>query len=88
MLLFCWKGLKSPVLNQSPTMLQAFDGRGFCPHELLQSLVVQLGGKTISIDVEVVDDSIDYNLLLGRIWFYSMTFVTSSVFRCVQFPHQ
>jgi hypothetical protein len=40
MSLDCWKGLKSPTLNQSPTMLRAFDGRGFHPHGLLQSLVV------------------------------------------------
>jgi hypothetical protein len=26
MSLACWKGLKSPTLNKSPTMLRAFDG--------------------------------------------------------------
>jgi hypothetical protein len=54
----------------------------------LQSLVIQLGGKTVSVDVEVVDAPLDYNLLLGRSWFYAMTVIASSVFRCVQFPHQ
>jgi hypothetical protein len=54
----------------------------------LQSLAVQLGGKTISIDVEVVDAPLDYNLLLGRSRFYAMTIVASSVFRCVQSPDQ
>jgi hypothetical protein len=54
----------------------------------LQSLAIQLGGKTVSVDVEVVDAPLDYNLLLGRSWFYAMTVVASSVFRCVQFPHQ
>jgi hypothetical protein len=33
--LACWKGLKSPALNKSPTMLHAFDGRGFHPHGIL-----------------------------------------------------
>ena len=88
MSLACWKGLKSPALNKSPTMLRAFDGRGFHPHGLLQSLPIQLGGKTVTVDVEVVDAPLDYNLLLGRIWFYAMTVVASSVFQCVQFPHQ
>jgi hypothetical protein len=88
MYLSCWKGLKSPTLNKSPTMLHAFDGRGFHPHRLLQSLSVQLGDKTVSVDVEVVNAPLNYNLLLGRSWFYAMTFVASSVFRCVQFPHQ
>jgi hypothetical protein len=40
MSLSCWKGLKSPALNQAPTMLRAFDGKGFCPHGLVQSLDV------------------------------------------------
>jgi hypothetical protein len=69
-------------------MLRSFDGRGFHPHGLLQSLVVQLGSKTVIVDVEVVDAPLDYNLLLGRSCFYAMTVVTSSMFRCVQFPHQ
>jgi hypothetical protein len=83
-----WKGLKSPSLNKSPMMLHAFNGRGFHPHRLLQSLAIQLGGKTIIIDVEVVDAPLDYNLLLKRSWFYAMNSITSSMFRCVQFPHQ
>jgi hypothetical protein len=83
MSLACLKGLKSPALNQSLTMLQAFDGRCFHPHGLLQSLAVQLGGKNITVDVEVVDAPLDYNLLLGRSWFYAMTVVDSSVFQCV-----
>jgi hypothetical protein len=69
-------------------MLRAFDGRGFHPHRVLQSLFVQLGGKTIFVYVEVVDAPLDYNLFLGRSWFYTMTVVASSVFRCVQFPYQ
>jgi hypothetical protein len=88
MYLSCWKGLKSPVLKKSPTMLCAFHGRGFHPHRLLQSLAIHLGGKIVTIDVKVVDAPLNYNLLLGRSWFYAMTSVASSVFRCVQFPHQ
>jgi hypothetical protein len=88
MSLACWKDLKSPTLNKSPTMLHAFDGRGFHPHGLLQSVPIQLGCKIVTIDVEVVDAPLDYNLLLGRSWFYAMTVVASSVFQCVQFPHQ
>jgi hypothetical protein len=44
--------------------------------------------KTIFVDVKVVDAPLNYNLLLGRSWFYAMTIITSLVFRCVQFPHQ
>jgi hypothetical protein len=59
MSLTCWKSLKSPTLNKYPTMLRAFDGRGFHPHGFLQSLPIQLGGKTITVDVEVVDSPLD-----------------------------
>jgi hypothetical protein len=47
-----------------------------------------LGCKAVTVDVEVVDAPLDYNLLLGRSWFYAMTVAASSDFRCVQFPHQ
>ena len=52
-----------------------------------QPLSVDLGGKTISIQVEVVDAPLDYNLLLGRNWFYAMTVLALTVFRILQFPH-
>jgi hypothetical protein len=61
-------------------MLRAIDGQGFHPHGILQSLPIQLGRKTITVDVEVVNAPLDYNLLLGRSWFYAMTIVASSVF--------
>ena len=66
MSLSCWKGLGPPELSKSATMLIAFDGRSFRPHDILPSLKFYLGGKTIVIEVEVVDAPLDYNLLLGR----------------------
>lgn len=68
--------------------MKDFDERGFKPYGILNSLAVELGGKSISIDVEVVDVPLDYNLLLGRSWFYVMTVVTYSIFHTLQFPHQ
>ena len=86
--LSCWKALGSLELVTLPTTLKAFDGQGFQPHGLISALVVELGGKTVSIQVEVVDTPLDYNLLLGRNSFYAMTVVAWTVFRTVQFPHQ
>ena len=80
MSLSCWKGLGSPELSKSATMLTAFDGRSFRPHGILPSLKVCLGGKTIAIEVEVVDAHLDYNLLLGRNWMYNMQAISSSLF--------
>ena len=79
----CWKVLGSPMLSQSATMLIDFDGRSFWLHEILPSLEVQSGVNTITIEVEVVDAPLDYNILLGRNWMYSMQFVSSSLFRVI-----
>ena len=85
--LTCWRALGSPELVTSPMTLKSFDRQGFQPHGLISSLAVELGGKTISIQVEVVDTPLDYNLLLGRNWFYVMSVVASTVFQMVQFSH-
>ena len=88
MLIQCWKSLGSPTLNQSPMILKAFDGRGFHPFGILQDLSIEIEGKTVNLDVEVVDAPLDYNLLLGRSWSYAMNAVVSSVFRLIKFPHK
>ena len=49
MSLSCWKGLGSPEVSKSMTMLNTFDGRYFRPHNILPSLKVHLGGKTVAI---------------------------------------
>ena len=77
----CWRAIGSPEVRKSPTSLKYFDGRGFQPHGLFPVLSFELGGKTISIQVEVVDALLDYNILLGRNWFYAMTTVASTIFR-------
>ena len=80
MSLSCWKGLRSPELSKSTTMLTTFDGRLFRLHEIIPSLKLQLGGKTVVIEVEVVDAPLDYNILLGQNWMYSMKAIASSLF--------
>ena len=67
-----WKALGSPMLATSQTVLKAFDGHLFTPHGILATFPVELGGKTVTIEVEVVNVPLDYNLLLGRFWFYPM----------------
>jgi hypothetical protein len=87
MSLIYWKALGSPTLSQSSTMLTAFDGRSFCPHNILPAFLIHLGEKTIEVDVEVVDAPLDYNLLLERNWTYAMTVLVSSIFHTLCFPH-
>ena len=78
MSLSCWKGLVSPRIFLSQSILKAFDGHVFKPHGIVPSFPVTLGGKTMNVEVEVVDAPIDYNLLLGRSWTYAMEAVPSS----------
>ena len=68
--------------------LKAFDGRTYKPCGIINNLQVELGGKIVSIDVEVVDGPIYYNILLGRPWVYAMTTIVSTYFRMVAFPHK
>jgi hypothetical protein len=65
MSLVYWKYLTSPTLSKSLNMLNSFDGHSFRPHGILPAFLVQLGGKTVEVEVEVVDAHLDYNLLLG-----------------------
>ena len=83
----CWRAIGSTKPTNSPTTLKSFDRKYFQPHGLLPALSIEMGGNISSIQVEVVDAPIDYNLLLGRNWFYAMTTVASSVFCTLQFPH-
>jgi hypothetical protein len=69
-------------------MLTSFDGRSFQPHGIITSFLVQLGGKTMEVDVEVVDVPLGYNLLLGRNWTYAMTTVMLFIFCTLCFPHE
>ena len=78
-----WKGLGSPTLSKSGTMLNSFDGRYFRSHGIIPSLEVQLGGKTVLIEVNVVDAPLEYNLLLGCNWIYNMREFVSSLFRII-----
>lgn len=82
----CWKTLGSPPLSRSPTTLKAFDGRTYTLYGILSSLQVELGGKIVDIEVDVVDGLHDYNILLGRPWVYAMAVVVSTYFRTIAFP--
>lgn len=59
MSLSCWQAIGSSETIPSPTMLKAFDGHLFRPHGILPALPVELGGKTVSVEVEVVDAPLD-----------------------------
>ena len=88
MFISCWRALGYPSFITSSTILNGFDGNTFHPHGIISALPIELGGKTIFIEVEVVDAPIDYNLLLGCPWFYEMKSISSLLFHVFYFPHQ
>ena len=88
MSLSCWRALGSPDMTPSGALLKDFDGHTFKPHGIVPAFPVELGGKMVTVDVEVVDAPLDYNLLLGWSWSYAMTAIVSTVVRIICFPHQ
>ena len=65
----------------------AFNCRPTSPLGILPHLPITFGGKTICIDVMVVQGPLDFNLLLGRDYVYTMKAVVSTLFRVMHFPH-
>jgi hypothetical protein len=65
MSLACWKAIGQPELSPLPTLLIAFDGRSFRPHGIIPYFPIQLEGKTMCVEVEVVDAPLNYNRSLG-----------------------
>ena len=83
-----WKSLGSLRVSQSSMTLKAFDKCTYKPCGIINNLHVELGGKIMNVDVEVVDKPLDYNILLGRPWVYAMTAIISTYLRMIAFPHK
>jgi hypothetical protein len=80
-----WQKLGSPDLIPSAITLRSYDGRPSSPEGLFQNVPVELGGKTILIDIEFIDAPLDYNILFSHSYMYAMKAVASSVFRTMMF---
>ena len=57
------------------------------PLGILPQLPITLEGKTVCIDVMIVQGPLDFNLLLGRDYVYAMKVVVFTLFRVIHFPH-
>jgi hypothetical protein len=82
-----WQALGCPSLAPVTQNLLAFNRRTSQPLGFLPQFPVTLGGKTVFIDVMVVQDSLDFSLLLGRDYVYAMKAIVSTLFRVISFPH-
>ena len=63
-----WQKLGSPELKPFVIILRAYDGHPSTLIGLYQNFLVFLAGKTVHIDIEVLDAHLDYKILLG--WSY------------------
>jgi hypothetical protein len=78
--------LGCPPLAPITQNLLAFNIRASQPLGTLIQFPITLGGKTIFIDVMVVQDPLDFSLLLGRDYVYAMKAIVSTLFRVISFP--
>jgi hypothetical protein len=82
-----WEDLGYPPLAPVTQNLLAFNKRTSQHLGTLPQFPVTLGGKTVFIDVMVVQDPLDFSLLLGRDYVYAMKAIVSTFFRVISFPH-
>jgi hypothetical protein len=82
-----WQALGCPPLAPVTQNMLAFNRRTSQPLGTLPQFSVTLGGKTVFIDVMVVQDSLDFSLLLGRDYVYAMKVIVSTLFHVISFPH-
>jgi hypothetical protein len=82
-----WYALGCPQLAPVTQNLLAFNRRTSQPLGILPQFPVTLGGKTVFIDVMVVQDPLDLSLLLGRDYVYAMKAIVSTLFHVISFPH-
>ena len=64
-----------------------FNHKLTAPLAILPHFPITLGGKIVCIDVMVVQGPLDFNLLLGHDYVYTMKVVASTLFRAMHFPH-
>ena len=82
-----WEALGSPQLVPTIDQILYFNRRPTAPLGTLPYFPITIGGKTVCIDVMVVQGPLDFNLLLGRDYVYTMKDVVSTLFRLMNFPH-
>jgi hypothetical protein len=81
-----WKALGCPQLVLVMKILLSFNRRTSQPLGTLPHFPVIMGGKIVFIDVMVVQDPLDFSLILGRDYVYTMKAIVSTLFHVIYFP--
>ncbi len=82
------QGLGFPQLVIVTQNFLAFNGGTNQPLGILPKFPITLGGKTVYIDIMIVQCPLDFNILLGCDYVYVMGVLVPSLFRVVCFPHE
>ena len=82
-----WRGMGSPSLVSTASQLLAFDRRNCVALGILAQTPITLGVKTVLVDFMVIEDPLDFNILLGRDYVYATQVVVSTFFRVMYFNH-
>ena len=77
----------SPKLVSTSHELLSFDIRPSEYLGVLPQLPISLGGKTILVNVIVVQGPLYFNMLLGSDYVYAMNVVVSTLFWVMHFHH-
>ena len=77
----------SPSLVSTASQLLDFDRRTSRDLRILTQTFVTLGGNTILVDFMVIEDPLDFNMLLGHDYVYAMQAVVSTFFHVMYFNH-
>ena len=75
-----WQAMGSPQLVLASDLLLTFDRRPSEPLGILPQLPILLGGKTVHLDVMVVQGPLDFNFLIGHDYIYAMKDLVSTIF--------
>jgi hypothetical protein len=75
-----WQALGYPQLVSVTQNLLTFNRRTSQPLGTLPRFPVTLGGKIVFIDIMVVQDPLDFDLLIGRDYVYSIKAIMSTIF--------
>ena len=75
-----YKIIGFPTLTHLATLLKAFYDHTFHTHYIIPVLPIELSGKNIFVEFEMIDAPLEYNLLIYWSWFYVMMAITSLAF--------
>ena len=82
-----WRGMGSPSLVSTASHSLEFDRRTCISLGIISQTPITLDGKIVLVDFMVIEDPLDFNMLLGHDYVYAMQAMVSTLFRVMYFNH-